>query len=423
MSYTYDIATSKKDNRSTTCLTISHLLFSVINLFLSTFLIAHIYSLTDNLYEYAFNVGLYEVSSYLVMLISYYLFSFLVDKTNRIWVYRLGNMLSAGLVIVTIFFGKDLAKLILLAGALYGLSKGAYYASYNVLKQEMVSRKSMKNFAVVIMVLTKLVNTICPILLGMLIEVSTFSMVAVYVFILSVILISVTFFIKAKRPQDSNFNIKDYLTRLKTNVELNNKMKNIYKICFIYGFTSVVGSLLSVNVMIHFGSNFSLGIIKGVCTAIAICALLLMTRFTKFGKRSCLFILCSILPAIGVLIFAIVPNMITLVVYHIIATSVDIVVATTFDIIRNRNLKEAGFYQDIAEHQCITESLFQFSRILSYGMLVLISLFKNFALFQIAFVVFTLISYCTMPIMLAKFEKKFKSESAELKIENNENIK
>ena len=423
MAFTYDITTSKKDVRSTTCLTISHLLFSVINLFLSTFLIAHIYSLTDNMFEYAINVGLYEVSSYAVMLVAYYLFSFIVDKTNRVWIYRIGNILSTALVIITIFFGKDLAKLIILAGSLYGLSKGAYYSSYNVLKQEMVSRKSMKNFAVVIIVLTKLVNTICPILLGMLIEVSTFSMVAIYVFILSVILIVVTFFIKAKRPQDSNFNVKDYLSRLKTNSELKNKMKNIYKICFIYGFTSIVGSLLSVNIMIHFGSNFSLGIIKGVCTAIAICMLLLMTKFTKFGKRSGLFVVCSILPAIGVLIFAFIPNMITLVAYHIIATSVDIIVATTFDIIRNRNLKEAGFYQDIAEHQCITESLFQLARISSYGMLVLISLFKSFVLFQIAFVVFTLISYCTMPIMLAKFENKFKSEPAELKIDNNENIK
>ena len=392
-------------------------------MFLSTFLIAHIYSLTDNLYEYAFNVGLYEVSSYFVMLIAYYLFSFVVDKTNRIWIYRIGNILSASLVIITIFFGKDLAKFIILAGALYGLSKGAYYSSYNVLKQEMVSRKSMKNFAVVIMVLTKVVNTVCPILLGMLIEVSTFSMVAIYVFILSVILICVTFFIKAKRPQDSNFNIKEYLTRLKENPGLKRKMKSIYKICFIYGFTSIVGSLLSVNVMIHFGSNFSLGIIKGVCTFIAICVLLLMTKFTKFGKRSWLFIVSSVIPAIAVIIFAFVPNMITLVAYHVVATSVDIIVATTFDIIRNRNLKEAGFYQDIAEHQCITESLFQFARISSYGMLAIISLFKNFVLFQISFVVFTLISYSTMPFMLSKFEKEYKSESIVLKIDNQEDKK
>ena len=136
MSYTYDIATSKKDNRSTTCLTISHLLFNVINLFLSTFLIAHIYSLTDNIYSYAINVGIYEISGYAMMLVSYYLFSFWVDKSNRIWVYRVGNIFLTALVIVTIFFGKDLAKLIVLAGCLYGLSKGAYYASYNVLKQE-----------------------------------------------------------------------------------------------------------------------------------------------------------------------------------------------------------------------------------------------------------------------------------------------
>ena len=64
MSYTYDIKTSQKDNRSTVCLSVCHLMFLIINLFLSTFLIAHIYSLTSNLYSYVLNVGIYQLSSY-----------------------------------------------------------------------------------------------------------------------------------------------------------------------------------------------------------------------------------------------------------------------------------------------------------------------------------------------------------------------
>jgi len=416
MSFTYDIATSKKDNKSSTCLMISHLLFNAINLFLSTFLIAHIYSLTDNLFEYAINVGIYELASYITMLVAYYLFSFWVDKTNRIWVYRIGNVLLSALVIVTIFWGKDLAKLIVLAGFLYGLSKAAYYASYNVLKQEMVSRNSMQNFAVIITILTKVVKVVCPIILGMLIDVSTFSMVAIYVFILSVVLITITFFIKAKRPDNSNFKVKEYLVRLKQNPELQHKMKDIYIICFFYGLTSIVSSLLSVNIMLHFGSNFSLGIITGVCSFISICVLLLINKFTVFGKRKCLFILSAVVQFVGVVVFACLPSMFTLVLYHIITTSIDIILATAFDVIRNRNLKEAGFYQDIAEHQCVTETMFQIARILSYGLLILISLIKSFVIFQILFVVFNIASYVVMAILLAKFEKKYKSESVNLKI-------
>jgi len=423
MSFTYDIATSKKDNTSTVCLTISHLLFSVVNLFLSTFLIAHIYSLTDNLFDYAINVGLYNVADYIFMLISYYILSFWVDKSNRVWVYRLGNIFLIMLVIITIFFGQDLAKLIIIAGSLYGFSKGAYYASYNVLKQEMVSRKSMNNFAVTLMVLTKVVNVVCPVLLGALIDVSTFSMVAIYVLILGLILITLTFFIKSKRPSESNFKVRDYIARLKQNPELKEKMKNIYSICFVYGLVSVVSSLLSINIMIQFGSNLSLGILTGVCSFIAICVLLIVNKFTKFGKRYWVFMLLSFVTSVIVVVFAIIPNSVTLIIYHVIISIVDIICATIFDIIRNRNLKEAGFYNDIAEHQCITESIFQVARILSYGLLIVISLFKSFVLFQVMFVVFNLISYSIMAIMLARFENKYKSEPVNLVIDSKENLK
>ena len=121
----------------------------------------------------------------------------------------MGNLLSAILVIVTIFYGEDLAKILVLAGFFYGLSHGAYYASYNVLKQEMVSRKSISNFTIVLTVLGKVINVVCPILLGLLIDVSTFSMVAIYVLVLSAILLFITFFIKAKRPANSSFRVKE----------------------------------------------------------------------------------------------------------------------------------------------------------------------------------------------------------------------
>ena len=121
MSYTYDIKTSKNDKRSTICLSVCHLMYAIINLFISTFLIAHMYSLTTDLFSYALTVGLFQLSTYITMLIGYYVFSFIVDKTNRIWVYRVANFLEAVLVIVTIFYGKDLAKLVLLAGFLNGL--------------------------------------------------------------------------------------------------------------------------------------------------------------------------------------------------------------------------------------------------------------------------------------------------------------
>ena len=78
MTYTYDINTSKKDTRSTICLSTCHSIHSIVKLFLSTFLVAHIHSLTDNIYDYAIKVGLYQIVTYAVMTISYFLFQNIV---------------------------------------------------------------------------------------------------------------------------------------------------------------------------------------------------------------------------------------------------------------------------------------------------------------------------------------------------------
>lgn len=404
MSYSYNITTSKNDKQSTLSISACHLIFGVINLFLSTFLIAHIYSLTNNIFSYAINVGIYQLSCYICMAIAYFLFSLWVDRSNRVWVYRVANIILTALVVVTIFYGKNLAKLIVLAGLLNGIAHGAYYSSYNVLKQEMVSRKSIKNFTIVITVLSKIFNVVCPILLGVLIDVSTYSMVAIYVLILSLVQIFITFFIKAKRPENSDFNVKKFLHRLKEKPELKKKVFAVYKTSFFYGIITCIASLLNISIMNNFGSNFSFGAVTSVFAFVSIFLVVTIQKCTKFGKRSWLCILVAVLIATGAIIFSVYPNKITLIVYHLCYTICDAIIAPSFEIIRNRNLKEGGFYQDIAEHQFIIEMIFCFMRIVSFGVLILVSLFKVYILFQIYFI-FLVLAYTLMPISMMKLEK------------------
>lgn len=405
MAYTYDIETSKKDNLSTNCLTTCHILFNIINLFLSTFLVAHIYSLTTDIYEYILNVGLYQLSTYGTMLIAYFIFSFLVDKTNRVWIYRLGILLCAVLVIITIFYGKDLANIIALAGFCYGLALAAYYSSYNVLKQEMVSRKVMGKYAFLNKLLTKGVSVVCPFLLGMLIDVSTFSTIAIVVFAIALAQMVVSFFIKSQKPESSNFKIFEYIKKLKTNKPFKKKMAIIYIITAFYSFNTVLTMLLNVNIMMQFSSNFTLGTITSAITLTGLISLIIFNRFSKFGKRSWIYILGASLPFGGSLLFVLLPNFITLIIYDVLFVLSEILASTVYDAIRNKHLKEYGFYQDIAEHQCIVETIFQIIRIATFGLLIIVSLLKEYLVFQIAFVVFAFLM-SGMSIFLLIYERK-----------------
>ena len=402
MTYTYDINTSKKDTRSTICLSTCHSIHSIVKLFLSTFLVAHIY--TPDIFTYAVNVGLYQLMTYAAMMLSYSLFSIWVDKSNRIWCYRIANIFSTALVVITIFYGENLAELVVLAGALNGLGFGAYYSSYNVLKQEMVSRKHMAKMAIVLSVLSRVVNVVFPIVIGAMIKVADFKLVAFFVLGLSVLLFGLTFLIKAKRPADSNFNPIEYLKKLKEDPPFKKRMTFVYVICFFYGLTSILSMMLNINIMIHFGSSFSLGAITSICSLVAVVVLILVTRFTKPGKRAWMFVLGTILPLVGATLFMSLPTKATLVAYYALITIADVVNATILDIYRNKNLKEAGYYQDIAEHQCVVETIFQIVKIVAFGLVILFGSLKNTTVLQVGFVVFVVL-YSATSILMLFYEK------------------
>lgn len=409
MSYTYDIKTSKNDKKSTICLSVCHLISEISNLFLTTFLIAHIYSLTSNVFEYAKNVALYQFFTYLTMFVTYFIFAYFVDITNRIWIYRLALVFKTIFIIVSIFYGEDLSKIIILAGFLHGISHASYYSSYNVLKQEMVSRKTIGNFTVVIKILTKSINIIFPILLGALIEVSTFSLVAVYVFVLSLIQIIISLFVKAKKPQGSRYQLKEYLKKVKTDKNINMKFGSIYKIAIFYGFITVISALLNINIMMQFGSNFSLGAITSIFAVVSVIVLVLIKKFTKYGKRAWLYISCSLALIVSALMLACIPNVVTLIVYNLCFAICEIVLGVNYEVFRNQNIKEEGLYDDIAEHQTIVESCLQISRMISFGLLFVVSLIKNNLIFQLSFIAVVLL-FTLMAPLLIKYEKQIQVE-------------
>lgn len=410
MAFVYNISTSKKDIKANVCLQICHLFYTVIDLFLSTFLVAYIYDLTTGTFDYIYSVGMYNLFIYIGLIVFYLILAPLVDKTSRVWFYRVGIVLSMGLVVLCIFCGKQIASLLMLAGFLNGMAKAFYYSSYNTIKQEMVSRKSMKNFAVYSSVLSQIVRIVVPIIMGSLISASTYSTVAIYVVAVCVIQLGVSFGVKSQKPKGSSFSIKGYVTKLKQNPEVYKKLKFLYFGSLIYGSASIVSVLLNVCIMLQFGSSFSLGVLTSVFSIVAVVSMLLINKFTSPGKRNYLFIICMILPAVSAILFACMSNYVTLIIYNLFIAISKIVAETTFDTYRNSNLKEAGLYSEITEHQTINEIMFNISRIIVFSLLILIGLVNNLVVFKVCFVIFAC-SYTFLLLFLLVYEKRYCSSS------------
>lgn len=409
MAYTYDINHTCVDKKSKNCLFVSHSLSNIISLFVTTFLVAHIYSFSGDTYSYLFNVAIYNISLYLAVALFYIPISKIVDRTNRIVVYRISLIVKAVLVTFFIFFGEEIAKLLVFAGVINGLSEALYYSSYNIIKQEMVSRKDMGRFASSTYVFVRIIDMVCPILLGALIDATSFSSVAIVVFVVCAIQLIFSFGVKCERPEGSNFNLTGYIRKLKTHKD-RKKLGTVYLISFLYGVTIMVTNVLNVCIMLEFGSSFSLGIITSVFSAVTILVVLWLNRYTKAGRRSWLYILCSILQVLSVIVFAIDITSVTVIIFNGVIVITSIVYQVVFDVHRNSTIKEGGLYSEISEHHAVVEVLLNVTRVLCFIVLIVVALLKSMFMLKAIMVVAVLVKVAIFMLLL-NYEKKYYKQS------------
>jgi len=403
--FVYDNNSGVNDKVSRNCLFACHSIFHVISIFVSTFLIAHIYSFSGNIYDYIFKVCIFNVSTYVTMFLTYFVIARIVDKTNRINVYRLSLIIQTALVVIFIFYGKEISKILILAGFMKGLGDSLYYASYNVLKQEMVSKKSMGNYVSGIYISTKLVDLICPTILGAIIDVTTYSFAAIIVGVVCLIQIIVSIFIKAKKPQNSKLSLKEFFIHVKENQKVNKQIKFIYFVSFLY-VAALVNRIINICIMMKFESSLSLGIITSILGLVSVLTIFIVKKYTKAGHRNWLFIACGVSLVVASVLFAVDINRVTVIVYDAAIAIGGVTFKINYDAYRNGILKEAGMYDDIAEHHVVMESIYNIVRIVGFSAMLLIALTKQLILFKIYLIIIS-IMYAIAFISIGIYEKKY----------------
>ena len=421
MGFSYDIKTSKKDKLSSNCLMACHKISAVIDLFLSTFLVAYIYSLSSDIHKYVYNVALYLIVTYASLCIVYYLLGYLLEKTNRSVIYRCGIIARAGLVVFAIFFGRDLAQLIPLAGILNGVSQAIYYSAYDTMKHEMVSRSSMRTFVLLDQALGKAMDIFVPIVLGALIEVSTYAQVSIYIFVVCVIQIGLSFCVKSKRPENSKFTMKEYFSALNNKPEAKAKIKSIYILGIIYGLTTIVPTLVNICIMIELGSSFKLGMIISICAVISIFGLVAFRKFTQLGKRELVLCIIAFIPLLSTILFVFFPSITTIYVYNLGVVTTKIIYQYLYESQRFSILKEEGLYEYIVEHHAICNMTLGVSRVFTFILMFLFNLDQSLVGFKVFLCIMS--SMFTLIILaLMLYERRFFSDKKE-KIEEEKTFK
>lgn len=365
------VAQTHKNKMTNFALLLTYALNNCITVFVTTFLVSYLYTISDN---YVVNIGLFYASHYFFMGIFYLLVSKIIDKTNRISCYRIAIIIRFIFILVVIFAGKDIAKFVVLAGILQGFSDAFYWTSYNIMKNELVSKSRMKNYSGTQHVVEKLASILVPITLGKIIDVESFKVSAIIVLIIAIIEMIASLLITSKRPENSSFDYKGYKQKLNALGEKKKVVTFGYYVAICYGFIAITSQLNTILIMFTFNSNFSLGMIVSIVSTCAMIVLFFLSRFTKPGKRTAIFPVAGTIPLVCAILLVIVPSKVTAIMFNASLTICSTVHSFTFDVARNLVIKRLGLYDEIAEYQATIDIILEISRTVSYLIMVVAGL-------------------------------------------------
>lgn len=399
----------RKLNLTSYSLLTTHGFNLAISIFVSTFLISYIYSISEN---YVLNIGLFYCFNYLAFGSFSYFVSKLTDKTNRIWSYRAAVFIRAVFIILVVFLGKKLASVVVLAGFLHGLSEACYWCSYNVLKNELIPNSCMNKYATLQIIENKGVNFVVPIVLGKIIDAESFKTSAIIILVVVILQLIVSFFIKSSKPENAHFSFKEFYAHTKSSP----RNKEVFKLCFIttlvFGSTTLISPINTIIVMLTFNSNFSLGMLTGVFSAVSIIMLILAKRFSKPGKKTPIYVICAVVSVAATIVVTFVTNKVTLIIFNFAYIACATFYSYYYDVYRNVLLKKLELYDDIAEYQCLLEMLMAASRVTCFVVMIVTGLIgaafgtNGLIVALKCLFVLAILMFASMNWLLYKYEKK-----------------
>ncbi len=408
----------KKFNRTQKCLLAVYMIKIVMDLFTQTFLTSHILAVSpDDVFgKGLMNVGLLSLSQAAAYLISYAVLSGFVDRSNRVSFLRVGIVINMVLLVALVFWGEVISSWVVLAGVICGLDS-FFYSSYHVMKTELNSRASVKNYNLFATVLSNLVKVVVPTILGFVIDASSFSSVAIYVVVIAAVQFAISFGIKSHRPENSKFELGEYLKYLKENKDIGKKASYTYLNSAIAGFKYTYSTIVVILTVYTFKTNLSLGLFTSVFSLATILILMLYKKFDKAPRfnKFAVYMIIGFVPFISCIALVIWLNKVTLIIFNF-----TLIVTTYFsDYVggaeRDFIIKHMGHYEYVAEHNMLVETVLTSFKVIAYGIFLIVGLFANITAFKVLLIVFTVLNPIKYHVMYKQrlIRKQLEDERAE----------
>ena len=394
----------KKIGKNAKLLISSDLIYTLTAVFIETFLVAYFLKVTN---ESITTISIYYIIIYTLLSLGNILMGKIIKKipTKSKHIMSLGIVTRALFILFIVLLSDKIATNYILIAIIYAFSEMLYWCAHELIYIDVTNNNNRKKYMSVKKILSKIVNIISPIILGTSIELYSFTKIAIYVFILSVIQIIITLFIKTdiKNKEKQKYDFKKFIEYIRFN-----KLKKIQKYNLsgiAYGIVeSSISTLIIIITIMTFKTSLNLGILT---TIFSICSMLSLLLYNKYyNKNNARFILslCSIIVVFGVIGLIINISKTTLIIYNFCY----IITFCIFDVVYNTRkgdlVKECGIEKYREEYIGYTSISIGLGRIIGYVLMLIVSFTTNIIYFKILLAIVTSFApvYCYLIIKSLK---------------------
>lgn len=369
-----------KLNREEKGFVLCNCLSKIIDLFVSTFLVAYLLSITGgNILQ----VSLYYVFLYMGMMVFYTICSYFLHKISKLVFYRISILLRCVFLILIALLKENVVDYIIPIAIFYSIEQSLYWSSYNVMMTEAISSKNIQRFYGVYNIFGYITSIVAPLALGSIIDAGSFIKTAIYAFIVCMLLFFSTFLLVSRKEDGNDLRIKEFIEGMKEN---KNNFKSCYLMCFSNGLRNSLGTVITILIVMTFNSNLSLGSLSSIMAIISIfVTILFMKKYSQ--KRSKIVFLCLALCAVGVLAPVLSINKATIVLFNVLYTITMIVPDNLYSQRRMGLIRVTGNHKFALEHNVLCEVSLNIGRVISYCGLIIASFFESTNVYKVLLLV------------------------------------
>lgn len=347
------------------------ILKNTINVYFDTFFIFYFFSVAN--YE-VIPLAKYYISLYLFVGISFFTIRKSMKNNFKVPYFRIGISLQAIYIALIMLLKEKIINYIYLVGIIKGIADGLYFFPKNILDTEIINNKDRQKFSGIINITNTIIAIIIPLLLGILLTITTYINLGKIFFCFFIIMFITSFYLKDLEYNQQRIETKKFIKLLKQEKNLKYALLEplLSGLTFQAGVMELIITLFKIY---NFKTNLNLGFVDSIC---ALSSLTFCTIFTLKMKKEHFSKITSIsgmIAFIALLIFSIFPKKTTLIIYlltrYSCITSINLIANNTIVNFSNSNKQ---IQQLKPEFYCARDIAFSISRCIGYITLLIVCL-------------------------------------------------